>query len=49
MNGLEEVREVGDIHKSDDVECKLEENGEQDIEIEDISERSFPGQFLDGL
>lgn len=43
------TREVGDIHQGYNMQGKLQENGEQDVEVEDVPKGTFARKPLDGL
>lgn len=40
---------TGDVDQSSDVHGELQKDRKKDVEVEDVSERSFPGQFLHRL
>ena len=44
-----EIGQVRDVNQRSDVDRKLEEDGDQDVEVEDVAERSFTRQFLNRL
>ena len=46
---LELVGQRGDVDQSGDVNRKLYQDGQQYVEVEDVSEGSFAGELLDGL
>ena len=41
--------EIGDIDQRSDVKRKLQKHGQEDIEIEDISQGTFSRKFFDRL
>lgn len=43
------MRQVRNVHKGYDVQGELEENRQQDVEVEDVPQWTFTGEFLDRL
>jgi len=46
---LQRLGEVRHVQESGDVDGELKKDREEDVEVKDVGERSFPGKFLDGL
>jgi hypothetical protein len=43
------VREGSNVHHRDDMQGELQEDGEEDVEVEDIAQRTLLRQFFNGL